>query len=187
MGKELVSAAVLALVLAGCGSTSGERALTAGGTGAAAGALAGGPVGAIIGGSLGAIGGAIAPTDGITMTKNAINMVTPHSIMQDLTKPAPETVTPQTVATAPVAPVALPVHLSRDEIKQAQQALQQAGFYKGRIDGIVGRQTEAAVLQYQHQQGLAETGRLDGPTVDKMNLHPQNQPNPPPPAPQQQQ
>ena len=174
-GAPLLSAAVLLLVLTGCGSTTGERAFTAGLTGLAAGGLAGGPEGAIIGGSLGAILGALAPEDGVTMGKNAVKMVTPD----ELTKPAPpepeasRPATAQPLAVQPPAaqpPAARVRSLTPDVIKSAQRNLQQAGFYHARIDGIIGPQTQNALIAYQHQQGLPETGRLDGPTLTRMNL-----------------
>jgi hypothetical protein len=165
MRRELLSAAVISLALTGCGSTTTERVLTAGGTGLAAGGLAGGPEGAIIGGALGAILGAVTPTDGVTMTKNALGMVTPN----ELTKPLPPEPAPA-AAQPPAAPPRV-VLVTPDRIKSAQRILQQAGFYHARIDGIVGPQTERALLGYQHQQGLPETGRLDAPTLEKMNLH----------------
>lgn len=63
--------------------------------------------------------------------------------------------------------------LTPNLIKSAQGQLQHDGFYSGPIDGIVGRQTGKALLAFQQQKGLPETGRLDGPALAKMNL-PQN-------------
>jgi hypothetical protein len=139
-------------------------------TGAAAGGLAGGPEGAIIGGSLGAILGAVAPADGVTMGKNAVKMVTPD----ELTKPAPSEpeASPPAAAQPPAVqpPAAQVPPLTPDVIRSAQRILQQAGFYHARIDGIIGPQTQNALIAYQHRQGLPETGRLDGPTLTRMNL-----------------
>lgn len=62
-----------ALVLAGCGNTKGERALSGGaigaGVGAVGGALAGGSVGtgAVIGGAVGAATGALTDRDQISL------------------------------------------------------------------------------------------------------------------------
>lgn len=64
---------VLALSLAACGNTKGERALSGGAIGAGAGALAGGlaggsaTTGAIIGGAAGAATGALTDEDDIDL------------------------------------------------------------------------------------------------------------------------
>ena len=54
---------------------------------------------------------------------------------------------------------------SGDQIKQAQQKLQAEGLYKGKIDGIAGAKTKQALLQYQKQHNLAQTGTLDQRTM----------------------
>ena len=56
----------------------------------------------------------------------------------------------------------------RADVKSAQQALAQAGHDPGSIDGVLGRQTVAALRAYQKANGLPETGRLDEPTLAKL-------------------
>ncbi|MGK0673796.1 MAG: peptidoglycan-binding domain-containing protein [Halothiobacillaceae bacterium] len=46
--------------------------------------------------------------------------------------------------------------LSPTLVRKLQQALQQAGFKPGAVDGRLGRQTLRALLEYQRQQGLAQ-------------------------------
>lgn len=46
--------------------------------------------------------------------------------------------------------------LSPTLVRKLQQALQQAGFEPGAVDGKFGRQTLRALLEYQRQQGLAQ-------------------------------
>ena len=58
----------------------------------------------------------------------------------------------------------------RDEVKQAQQALQQAGLDPGVPDGLPGQRTIAALLQYQRNRGLAANGRLDEATRDALGM-----------------
>lgn len=64
-GKPLAAIAALALALAGCGNSTGSRAVTGGllgaGAGAGVSAVTGGNVatGALIGGGIGAVGGAV--------------------------------------------------------------------------------------------------------------------------------
>lgn len=57
---------------------------------------------------------------------------------------------------------------SKDEVRQAQQQLQDQGLYHGRIDGIFGRETKQALGQFQKKNGLSQTARLDQPTMDKL-------------------
>jgi osmotically inducible lipoprotein OsmB len=64
MMKTILTACLLALALAGCGSTRQDRALTGAGLGGVAGAVIGGAAsgtagGAVAGGLIGAAGGAI--------------------------------------------------------------------------------------------------------------------------------
>jgi len=58
---------------------------------------------------------------------------------------------------------------SETQIKQAQQQLKSAGFYKGKVDGNMGPETKQAVSQFQQQKGLDQTGKLDQQTLSAMN------------------
>ncbi len=49
----------------------------------------------------------------------------------------------------------------REIIRQVQEQLAAAGYYKGKPDGVTGPLTEAAVAAFQADQGLAETGIAD--------------------------
>jgi hypothetical protein len=55
-----------------------------------------------------------------------------------------------------------------DVVRQAQSALQDAGFEPGRIDGVMGPKTESALRQFQAAQGLPQTGRLDATTQKQL-------------------
>ena len=61
---------------------------------------------------------------------------------------------------------------SADYIRRVQSALQAAGYDPGRIDGDLGRQTQAAVNAYQRDNGLA-VGALTYETVEKLGVLPQ--------------
>jgi len=50
------------------------------------------------------------------------------------------------------------------EIYKAQQALSELGYSVGTADGIYGRKTKDALKQYQREQGIPTTGRLDANT-----------------------
>jgi hypothetical protein len=75
--SKLISLSALALMLAACGSSTGDRALSGGAIGAGVGAVgstvvAGDPVsGALIGGAVGAAAGALTDEDDINLGKPA--------------------------------------------------------------------------------------------------------------------
>ena len=49
-------------------------------------------------------------------------------------------------------------------VKDAQSALKKAGFDPGAIDGIFGRQTQAAVMKFQQSKKLAADGVVGAKT-----------------------
>jgi peptidoglycan hydrolase-like protein with peptidoglycan-binding domain len=63
---------------------------------------------------------------------------------------------------------------SQDEIKQAQQALDQKGFHVN-ADGILGPQTKQAVKKFQEQQKLQQTGELDQQTMSALGVGQSNE------------
>src|ERR1700724_4247487 len=57
-------------------------------------------------------------------------------------------------------------NLSKDDFRQAQLELRNMGLYNGSLDGVVGQETKRALEQFQKNNGLDRTARLDGqPTV----------------------
>jgi peptidoglycan hydrolase-like protein with peptidoglycan-binding domain len=73
------------------------------------------------------------------------------------------------------ASVSRPPAVSQAMVQQVQTRLQQAGTYSGRIDGLWGPETEAAVRSYQQQHNLNATGQLDSDTLASLNLGGTNQ------------
>jgi hypothetical protein len=57
------------------------------------------------------------------------------------------------------------MHTSRNDVRQIQDRLHADGLYKGRVDGIDGPMTRAAVRDYQQHNGLQVNGRLDQQTM----------------------
>jgi peptidoglycan hydrolase-like protein with peptidoglycan-binding domain len=55
-------------------------------------------------------------------------------------------------------------------VRDAQQALHDKGFDVGPIDGVMGPRTESAVRDYQRQQGMTPSGRLDRETLSGLNV-----------------
>lgn len=96
--------------------------------------------------------------------------------------PAPAPAAPPMAAPAPAtsggsmgqAPKASTTHAathatSSAKVKEAQQALQEAGLYKGKVDGKFGPQTKAAVKEFQKENGLKQTAHLDSATMKKLS------------------
>ena len=55
-------------------------------------------------------------------------------------------------------------------IADTQALLQQMGYYKGEVDGLLGPLTREALTAYQSDQGLAPTASIDEPTLDSLGL-----------------
>lgn len=62
-----------------------------------------------------------------------------------------------------------PMH-SKQTVRHVQRELKSKGFYKGRIDGIDGPQTRAALKQYQEKNNLTANGRLDVQTLKSLGV-----------------
>ena len=55
-------------------------------------------------------------------------------------------------------------------IADVQGVLQQMGYYKGEVDGLLGPLTREALTAYQADQGLAQTAAIDEPTLDSLGM-----------------
>ncbi|HSU68536.1 MAG TPA: peptidoglycan-binding domain-containing protein, partial [Tepidisphaeraceae bacterium] len=55
-------------------------------------------------------------------------------------------------------------------IADVQAVLQQEGYYKGEVDGLLGPLTREALTQYQSDNGLYATATIDEPTLSSLNL-----------------
>jgi Putative peptidoglycan binding domain len=51
-----------------------------------------------------------------------------------------------------------------------QQELAKRGFYQGPIDGSVGPETRKAISWFQSVEKLTVTGRIDGPTLEALQI-----------------
>lgn len=54
---------------------------------------------------------------------------------------------------------------------EVQKALAEAGFYKGAIDGIIGRKTRAAIRAFQEKNGLTADGKCGPKTWEKLKAY----------------
>ncbi|MFN3323131.1 MAG: peptidoglycan-binding domain-containing protein [Bryobacteraceae bacterium] len=50
-------------------------------------------------------------------------------------------------------------------VREAQRVLQEAGYYRGEIDGIAGPLTRQALRDFQRDRGMTVTGQMDSVTV----------------------
>jgi Putative peptidoglycan binding domain len=55
-------------------------------------------------------------------------------------------------------------------IADVQAVLQQMGYYKGEVDGLLGPMTREALATYQADQGLTQTAAIDEPTLDSLGM-----------------
>lgn len=74
------------------------------------------------------------------------------------------------IAGPPAAEPALvaPAALARDDAERLQEALVYLGHYDGRIDGKLGRRTQAAIAQFQAELGDPATGDLTEPQRSRL-------------------
>ncbi len=102
--------------------------------------------------------------------------------------PAPVVATPAPVAPAPVvakpAPAAPAVKAPKPDstagltawekrkiqVTRVQEKLAAQGYYKGRIDGLFGPLTLGAILQYQEDNGLMQSGAIDRRLLESLGL-----------------
>ncbi len=52
-----------------------------------------------------------------------------------------------------------------------QRALAQRGYYRGPIDGALGKGTKAAIARYQDDKGLAVTGNINVKTLRSLGIY----------------
>lgn len=55
-------------------------------------------------------------------------------------------------------------------IANVQAALQEMGYYKGEVDGLLGPLTREALAAYQADQGLTTTAVIDEPTLNSLGM-----------------
>jgi hypothetical protein len=55
-------------------------------------------------------------------------------------------------------------------IANVQAELQDMGYYKGEVDGLLGPMTREALAAYQADQGLVATAVIDEPTLDSLGM-----------------
>lgn len=57
-----------------------------------------------------------------------------------------------------------------ERVREVQAALQEKGYYDGEVDGIPGPRTRAGLREYQRENGLEATGRLNAESERSLGL-----------------
>jgi len=55
-------------------------------------------------------------------------------------------------------------------IANVQAALQQQGYYRGEVDGLIGPLTRGAIADYQRDHDLYMTSTIDQPTLQSLGI-----------------
>ena len=87
----------------------------------------------------------------------------------DTGTPGARTQTPSATMPSQQGQAGTPVNLSESQIRQVQQKLKTAGLYKGQIDGKASPDLKEAVMEFQMQNKLPQTGSIDQHTMAALN------------------
>jgi peptidoglycan hydrolase-like protein with peptidoglycan-binding domain len=60
--------------------------------------------------------------------------------------------------------------VDKGDVKEVQQALMNKGYYKGPIDGIPGDKTRSGVKEFQQDENLPATGRINAATLKRLDI-----------------
>lgn len=60
-------------------------------------------------------------------------------------------------------------YTDKSTIKTVQRQLNDLGYDCGTADGVIGKKTRAAIAEFQNDQGLAATGRIDDALLSALN------------------
>ena len=84
--------------------------------------------------------------------------------------PAPVAVVAPTPAPSSSPPPVMPSDEQMADIdrRRVQTALAHLGYYDGKVDGIFGSETRAAIRRYQHELGGEMTGRLTAAQASRL-------------------
>jgi len=57
-----------------------------------------------------------------------------------------------------------------NDVNRMQQALLDKGYYRGKVDGVLGLRTRAGIRAYQKAENLPVTGQLDKETAGRLGV-----------------
>lgn len=95
----------------------------------------------------------------------------PAATPVSLNPSAPPATQPPPVQTVPAQPAPEPP-LTRQEITEVQTRLDRFGFNPGPADGNAGPMTRGAVMRYQQERGIRQTGEIDQAFLDQLRGDP---------------
>jgi hypothetical protein len=150
MIARTVLVALVALGVAGCGSTVEDRGLSGAGIGAAAGTVIGAVTGfglwqgALLGAGVGAGTGALTDSRDVNLGKPVWKQGGGEA--------------KQGAAARPAALSHQPSASTASVVKDVQATLAAAGYDPGPADGRMGAKTRAAIIRYQQEHGLSVDG-----------------------------
>jgi len=96
-------------------------------------------------------------------------------VMEAVRQPAPPPL-PQLRHPVPPSPAAVPetrVNPRDAMVRDLQDELSRLGYYEGKVDGLTGPKTEAAVRAYQAARGLPVTGEGSADLLEQVRRTPQ--------------
>jgi len=163
----------LPLVLAACGTTTEDRALSGAAIGAAGGAVIGaftgiGPAaGAAIGGAVGGGTGALTQPSQVDLGKPLWRGGSSESGPES--NPPPDQSSGSSPAASAVpGPGSPSASYDTVTVRDIQTGLQRLGYYEGQPDGNFGPQTETAIRRYQQDNHLPVDGQPSGTLLSQI-------------------
>ncbi len=137
MVRSIAAVIAVSFFLAACGSTTGDRAASGAGIGAAAGTVLGAVtgLGIVQGAAIGALAGGVI---GGTTDKSTVNLGEPIWAKGDRAA-------------------------NSSAVHRVQSGLARLGYQPGPVDGVMGNKTVAAIRRYQGKHRLLVDGR---PTIE---------------------
>jgi peptidoglycan hydrolase-like protein with peptidoglycan-binding domain len=75
-----------------------------------------------------------------------------------------------TLAIPALASAADALYVDSSTVRQVQKTLNDRGFRTGGVDGRMGPQTQAALVNFQRAEKLPPTGKLDKPTLTALGV-----------------
>ena len=63
-----------------------------------------------------------------------------------------------------------PKYLEPFIVRRVQETLKDKGYFRDRVDGIVGSKTRDAIRWFQQDQGLVADGRISDDILDRLNI-----------------
>jgi hypothetical protein len=104
------------------------------------------------------------------------------TVLPDARPTAPATEPAQSSTPPPAVAAAAPAPLRGEEVREVQKRLQGFGFNPGPADGVAGRMTTAAAMNYQLSRGQPQSGDIDRDLLEQLRQDPAPQVAPPPPV-----